>query len=67
MQHRGETLSPGEAADLRALVERLGEREARQRLMISAQTLARAIGRMHVQRSTAAVLRMRLRQIREAA
>lgn len=57
MKHHGETLTPTEAAEVRALVERIGEREARQLLRVSHQTLARAIAQMHVQRGTLALIR----------
>jgi hypothetical protein len=67
MTHRGETLTAIEAAALRSLVERIGEKQARAVLQVSAQTLARAIGLMHVQRATATHIRARLAGIREAA
>jgi hypothetical protein len=67
MQHRGEVLTPLESGELRALVERVGERHAREQLSISSQTLARAIGQMHIQRGTVALIRQRLQALREAA
>jgi hypothetical protein len=67
MQHRGETLSPLESAELRALVERIGERQALIVLTISRQTLARAIGQMHIQRGTASMIRQRFTELKEAA
>ena len=68
MRHRGETLTPIEAGEIRALVERLGERSARIALAVSAQTLARAIGQMHLQRATVTHLRVRLAELgRDAA
>jgi len=60
MQHRGETLTSDEAAEVRALAERIGEREARKRLRVSPQTLARAIAQMHVQRGTLSLIRSAL-------
>lgn len=67
MTHRGETLSADEAAEIRALVERIGERSARIALLVSSQTLARAIGLMHLQRATVTHLRTRLAQIPRVA
>lgn len=67
MQHRGDTLTPKESGELRALVERIGERQAREYLTVSAQTLACAIGQMHIQRGTVALIRQRLQALREAA
>lgn len=67
MTHRGETLTAIEASELRALVERIGERQARETLLVSAQTLARAIGLMHLQRATVTHIRARLAGVRAAA
>jgi hypothetical protein len=57
MQHQGITLTDAEAASVRELCERIGERAAREKLGISHQTLARAIGQMHIQRGTLALIR----------
>jgi hypothetical protein len=67
MQHRGTTLQVDEATELRHLIERVGERQARDYLTVSAQTLARAVGQMHLQRGTAAMIRQRLASLRGAA
>lgn len=67
MTHRGQTLSATEASEIRTLVERIGEREARSVLAVSAQTLARAIGLMHLQRATVTHIRARMALLREAA
>lgn len=56
-KHQGVILSDTEAATVRELCERIGERAARERLGVSHQTLARAVGRMHVQRGTAHLIR----------
>ena len=67
MRHRGEVLTPIEAAEIRALVERIGERQARAALLVSSQTLARAVGQMHIQRVTATHVRTRLALLRAEA
>lgn len=65
-QHRGETLTPAECAELREHVERVSERKLRSYIGVSAQTIARAIGGMHVQRGTVALIRQRLSSLRGA-
>lgn len=67
MQHRGEPLTPIESGEVRALIERVGERQARIQLGLSAQTIARAVGGMHVQRGTLALIRQRLQAIKGEA
>jgi hypothetical protein len=67
MTHRGETLTAIEASEIRALVERIGERQAKTALQVSSQTLARAIGQMHIQRATVTHIRTRLAGVRDAA
>ena len=57
MQHRGETLTAIEASQIRSLIERVGERQARAVLRVSGQTLARAVARMHLQRATVTHMR----------
>ena len=57
MKHQGSALTEAEAARVRELCEQIGERAARQKLGISHQTLARAIGQMHIQRGTLALIR----------
>jgi hypothetical protein len=67
MRHRGEVLTAEEAAEIRALSERLGEREACARLAVHRATLARAIGQLHVQRAMVTHLRTRLAALRTEA
>jgi hypothetical protein len=67
MKHRGETLTAVEASALRSLVERMGERQLRAALRVSPQTLARAIGLMHLQRATVTHIRFGLATLQEAA
>lgn len=67
MRHRGDTLTAIEAAEIRALTERLGEREACERLAIHRATLARAIGQMHLQRATLTHIRAGLTSLRAEA
>jgi hypothetical protein len=67
MQHRGEKLTDTESSEIRALIERIGERQACAYLGVSAHTIARAVGAMHVQRGTIALLRQRLAEIQRAA
>ena len=66
-RHRGVTLTDSEADELRALVQRLGENEARAYLRIAPQTMARAIAQMYIQRGSAELIRSGLRAIQEAA
>ena len=63
MQHRGQTLTAIEAAELRRLYERMGQRPACQYLRISGETLARAMAQMHLQRGSIELIRQGLREM----
>lgn len=54
-------LTATEAEEIRQIIERIGEPQTRQLLAISNQTLCRAVGQMHLQRGTVALIRERLR------
>lgn len=58
--HRGQALGRAEREHLARIVNERGEREATEALGVSRQTLGRLLGGLPVQRSTAAIVALRL-------
>ena len=66
MTPHGETLTPSEAAELRALRDRYGERRLSAELRVARMTLARGIGLLPIQRGSALLMRTGMAALREA-